>query len=173
MRRNNSSDRPELANRHDKLFTAVSTGILNSLFPTLLVGITGFFLLWVFFLLSRALFSLQNLPVALNHIYKQNRLCKISFLPDPFPFSAFILSSALRIETAGSSVFSGSAHKTSLPYSHINTRAKTTRTKNSGRIKTLPAPTKPTQAILYTNSKCSPSSTATITIYPLYKQPGL
>lgn len=156
-------------------------GILNSIFPTLLMGIVGFFLFEVFFsffLKSRALSVLENLPVALNHISKQNILCRISFLSDLFLFIIFlfipfILSPALRSEATGFSVFSESAHKTSLPCSHASTRTKSTSTKSPGKIEILPASTRPIQATLYTNSKRSPNNVAVTTVFfTLYKELG-
>lgn len=111
--------------------------------------------------------ALENLPVALNHISKQNGLCSISFLPDPFLFITFISSSALRSAATGFSVFSGSAHKTSLPCSHTSTTTKPTSAKNPGRIKILPAPTKHIQVILFMNSKLPANNAVMITICSL------
>jgi len=131
---NDSSDRSGSANRQDKLFTAAFYWHFKFCFPNSVHGhcrVCGFGLFflfcgWLFFFLSWALSALENLPVALNRISKQNSLCRISFPPDPFLFITFIFSSILRSEATGSSVFSGSAHKTSLPCSHASTRTKPT-----------------------------------------------
>lgn len=77
--RNSSSDRSGLANRHDKPFSLrPTTDIINSVFPSLLMGTV-----FCFAFKSRALSVLENLPVALSHISKQKSLCGISFPPDP------------------------------------------------------------------------------------------
>lgn len=116
--------------------------------------------------------TLENLPVALNHISKQSILCQISILLDPFlfiifQFITFVFSPALRSEVTGFSVFSEGAHKTSLTCSHASTRTKSTSTKSPGKIEILPASTKPIQAILCTNSKHSPNNAAMIIIFSL------